>query len=160
MVRIVAPDSTEGRKLLRKLLANYRRRFEYGDEAALLSAAETIILFSSAPAWLKDSFLGRLLAWRMHKVRSLDAAFKIERERKHGADQRIREELRGMVVRAVMQRCRDRISRKAAFKAVAAELSGRSAAWVEGLFYERASLPWRKLFGDPALKAVLRKSRD
>ncbi len=89
---------------------------------------------------------------------------RVERSRKHGWDQRVREEVRWMVVRAVVQRCQNRMKRETAFKEVAAELQGRRWGWVRTLFYEEASKRWRALFRDPELTpaevtAILRKSR-
>jgi hypothetical protein len=149
VARIIPPTSTEGRRLIKKLLATHQRRFEQGDDTALLLAAELIILFAPlAPQWLKDAFDERFVAWRSHKVRSLDAAFKVEREHKHSADQRLREELRVWIVGAVVHRGKPR---KAVFKSIAKEL-GRSPGWVDTLFYEPASRPLRKLFRDPLIK--------
>ena len=152
VVKIIPPTSTESRRLIKKLLATYQKRFQQGDDAALLLAAELIILFApSAPQWLKDAFDERFVAWRSHKVRSLDAAFKVERERKHSADQRLREELRVWTVGAVIHRGKRGKPRKAVFESIAREL-GRSPGWVDTLFYEPASRPLRKLFRDPLIK--------
>jgi hypothetical protein len=165
--RVWVPADREARRLRRQIadqiLADCHRLFEQGDDLALLQAIAIVILDAPRPTWAKDAFLKRLFAWEAYRFTSLDAAFRVERPRKHAKAQWVREAVRWMVVRTVLQRVRDDITRDAAFKAVAAELQ-RSAGWVRTLFYEEASERWRAFFRDPELTAdevavILRKSR-
>jgi hypothetical protein len=77
----------------------------------------------------------------------------------------VREDLRSLIVYAVLERHKDGMSIDDACKAVAVELQGRGWKWVSALFFEPASRPARKMFSallglpPPALKSILRKSR-
>jgi hypothetical protein len=83
-------DPAARRELRRQLkqavnreLASYQRRFEQGDDMALLLAVDTIVLFSSAPPWVKNNFTERVRAWFLYHAPTLDAAFKAKRPGKH-----------------------------------------------------------------------------
>jgi hypothetical protein len=140
----------------------HKRFFEQGDDLALLQAIALVVLDAPGPTWAKDAFLKRLYAWEVYQFPTLDAAFRVERRGKHTRPQWIREAVRWMVVRAVVQRGQAGILRDDAFEAVAGELQ-RSVGWVRTLFYEEASERWRAFFRDPELTpaeiaAILRKS--
>jgi hypothetical protein len=144
-------------------LADCKRLFEQGDDLALLQAIGLVVLAAPGPTWAKDAFLKRLYAWEAYRFPTLDAAFRVKRRGKHSKTQMVREAIRWMVVRAVVQRGQAGMARKAAFKEVAVELQ-RSVGWVDTLFFEEASKRWRAFFRDPELTpteiaAVLRKSR-
>jgi hypothetical protein len=151
------------RQMADQLLADCQQLFKQGDDLALLQAIAIVILDAPGPTWVKDAFLKRLYAWEAYRFPTLDAAFRVERRRKHVRPQWIREAVRWMVVRTVLQRVQDGMTREAAFKAAAAKLQ-RSVGWVRTLFYEEASERWRAFFRDPELTPaevamILRKSR-
>jgi hypothetical protein len=112
--------------LIAKSLEGYRRDIERGDSVALREAVATL-LFSYAPPWLID-------AWQQANPRSR------------------REELRAFVVYLISQFYRRQLpqkrTRQRAFTEAAMHVE-RSARWVQVLFYEPASRPWRKLFRLP-----------
>jgi hypothetical protein len=147
-IRIVSPQSREGREKLTTLLKSFERRFAQGDDVALLLGAELCLFFEiKAPPWVRENFSTRFWAWYRYHAASLDEAFKVTRERKHIDRQRLRQEVRGFVVYAVAHEVRRNPNR--ARKKIYAEVGkafGLSGFWIETLFYERASRPWRKLF--------------
>jgi hypothetical protein len=106
-VRIVSPQSREGREKLTTLLKSFERRFAQGDDAALLLGAELCLYFEiSAPPWVRENFSPRFWAWYWHHAPSLDEAFQVTRERRHIGRQRLRQEIRGFVVYAVAHEVR------------------------------------------------------
>jgi hypothetical protein len=148
-IRIVPPQSPKAKEKLTSLLKAYEQRFtREREEDALLLAAELCLSFGmEAPPWVRENFSARLFAWHWWRAASLDEAFKVVRRRKHIGRQRLREEVRGFIVYAVAHEVRRNPGRRR--KAIFAEIGkafGQGGNWVEALFYEDASRPWRKLF--------------
>jgi hypothetical protein len=135
-----------GRKLINLSLDDYRRRFEGGDDRALVEAVDVIVrLF--APEWVRDNWIERIEACHTHDNRTFDECLKIERkEWTHSRDQRKREKWRARLVWGIAALERKLGSRTLAIQAIAKE-NEVAFSWVEGILYEDASRPWRRLFG-------------
>jgi hypothetical protein len=153
--QFVSPTSAPGRKLLKQLFETYRRRFEEGDGEALLLAVEMVARFFAPAyaAWVPDAFDARLQDFLFFRAASLDEAFGVKRERKHIDRQREIDQWRGPIIQRIAVLEQSGMLREEAFVAVAKTLSAMlgktmSKDWVEkSVFRDKASRPWRVLFG-------------
>jgi hypothetical protein len=118
----VSPHSPHGVELMGKYLESFRHGVESGDPAALREAIDAVLV-GYAPPWLID-------AWQKANPRPK------------------REQWRGFVVFLIAILERRGRTRQQAFAETAAHI-GRGMRWVEVLFREPASRPWRKLFRLP-----------
>jgi hypothetical protein len=128
-------------------LETFRRRFDDGDNAALLLAIELCAFFRIPPPdWAADNFSARFWDWFTYRVPMLDRAFGVVRKHKHPRTQRERKALRPRVVFDVVRLIAQKpsVPIKKIFAEVGARF-GRGGGWVEQIFYEPASRSWRKL---------------
>lgn len=153
--RLASPTSANGRKLLKQLFEDYRRRFEEGDGVALLLAAETVLrsFTPSYASWIQDEFSARLEDFLFYRAATLGDAFGVRRASKHIDRQREIEQWRGPIIQRIAELERAGMPRGKAFENVAETLTimpGKTVSkdWVEeSVFRGRASRPWRRLYG-------------
>jgi hypothetical protein len=153
--RLASPTSATGRKLLKQLFEDYRRRFEGGDNVALLLAAETVLRSFTPPyaSWVQAAFHARLEDFLLYRAATLGDAFSVKRASKHVDRQREIEQWRGSIIQRIAELERAGMLRGKAFETVAETLTimlGKTVSkdWVEkSVFRDKASRPWRGLYG-------------
>ena len=121
-----------------------RKRFDAGDNAALLEAANLCAMAGTAmPQWLAEAFCARFLDWYLFQAKTLDEAFKITRKGKHTDKAARRERLRPRVAEAV-----GRLGLpidEHLFRVIGAELH-ISGAVAREIYYEPATKRWLQFF--------------
>jgi hypothetical protein len=85
-------------KLTERMVEQLRRRYEAGKTGALLEAIDFCARAGMPlPLWLVDAFCVRYEDWSMYRVKSLDAAFGVERKGARIPDRARRERLKPRV---------------------------------------------------------------
>jgi hypothetical protein len=132
------------------MVEQLRRRYEAGESGALLEAIDFCARAGMAmPLWLVDAFCARFADWRMFRVKSLDAAFGVERKGVRIPDRESREWLKPRVVLSALRLRHQRQGKPlpydmALFELVGAELEIEGTA-ARDLYYA-ADNRWRDFF--------------
>jgi len=143
----------------RALLDLCRRQYEQGDHKALLEALFVwLSTYQGPPAWIADAVCEKLLGWLEYGAPTLDAAFGVKRPRgKHLKALRERQDLRGPILIRIEDLRRQNMKVDVRlFELVGAEI-GRSASFVSTVYYEDASVLWRKLFRKLKIRTMSEK---
>ena len=151
--------SAEAGPANRALLDLCRRQYEQGDHKALLEALFVwLSTYQGPPAWIADAFCEKLLGWLECRAPTLDAAFGVKRPRgKHLKALRERQDLRGPILIRIEDLRRQNMKVDVRlFELVGAEI-GRSASFVSTVYYEDASVLWRKLFRKLKIRTMSEK---
>jgi len=151
--------SAEAGPANRALLDSCRRQYEQGDHKALLEALFVwLSTYQGPPAWIADAFCEKLLGWLEYRAPTLDAAFGVKRPRgKHLKALRERQDLRGPILIRIEDLRRQNMKVDVRlFELVGAEI-GRSASFVSTVYYEDASVLWRKLFRKLKIRTMSEK---
>ena len=151
--------SAEAGPANRALLDLCRRQYEQGDHKALLEALFVwLSTYQGPPAWIADAVCEKLLGWLEYGAPTLDAAFGVKRPRgKHLKALRERQDLRGPILIRIEDLRRQNMKVDVRlFELVGAEI-GRSASFVSTVYYEDASVLWRKLFRKLKIRTMSEK---
>ena len=151
--------SAEAGPANRALLDSCRRQYEQGDHKALLEALFVwLSTYQGPPAWIADAVCEKLLGWLEYGAPTLDAAFGVKRPRgKHLKALRERQDLRGPILIRIEDLRRQNMKVDVRlFELVGAEI-GRSASFVSTVYYEDASVLWRKLFRKLKIRTMSEK---
>ena len=151
--------SAEAGPANRALLDLCRRQYEQGDHKALLEALFVwLSTYQGPPAWIADAVCEKLLGWLEYRAPTLDAAFGVKRPRgKHLKALRERQDLRGPILIRIEDLRRQNMKVDVRlFELVGAEI-GRSASFVSTVYYEDASVLWRKLFRKLKIRTMSEK---
>jgi hypothetical protein len=143
----------------RALLDLCRRQYEQGDHRKLLEALFVwLSTYRGPPAWIADAFCEKLLGWFEYRAPTLDAAFGVKRPHgKHLHALRERQALRGEILLRIENLRRQNVNVDVRlFELVGAEI-GRSASFVSTVYYEDASVLWRKLFQKLKIRTMSEK---
>src|SRR5262245_59894575 len=135
------------------------RQYEQGNHRALLEALFVwLSTYQGPPAWIADAFCEKLLGWLEYRAPTLDAAFGVKRPRgKHLKALRERQVLRGPILIRIEDLRRQNMKVDVRlFGLVGAEI-GRSASFVSTVYYEDASVLWRKLFRKLKIRTIPEK---
>jgi len=151
--------SAEAGPANRALLDLCRRQYEQGDHKQLLEALFFwLSTYQGPPAWIADAVCEKLLGWLEYRAPTLDAAFGVKRPPgKHLKALRERQDLRGPILIRIEDLRRQNMKVDVRlFELVGAEI-GRSASFVSTVYYEDASVLWRKLFRKLKIRTMSEK---
>jgi hypothetical protein len=126
-------------------MKGYQKRFENGEDAALLHALDVWLdCFKGPPAWIANGFFDAIS--KFHVGATLDEAFGVKRvSGKHVDQWRRREALRVPVMFEIAYLVQRGAPIDARTFARVGELVGRSPSDIARIYYEPASAAWRKL---------------
>jgi hypothetical protein len=151
--------SAEAGPANRALLDLCRRQYEQGDHKKLLEALFVwLSAYQGPPAWIADAFCEKLLGWFEYRAPTLDAAFGVKRPRgKHLHALRERQDLRGEILMRIEDLRRQKVPVDVRlFELVGAEI-GKSGSFVSDVYYEDASVLWRKIFRKLKIRTIPEK---
>jgi hypothetical protein len=132
---------------LHLLVESCRRRYEQGDQMAMLDALFACLSsYRGPPTWIVDAFCAAWLKWTQYEVPTLDAAFGIApRTKKQHKRLRDWEMLRSFIlVKAELLRREGTPVDIRMFESIGADI-GRSGSFVSRVYYDEASTSWRKI---------------
>src|SRR5262245_18397401 len=124
------------------------RQYEQGNHRALLEALFVwLSTYQGPPAWMADAFCEKLLDWLEYRAPTLDAAFGVKRPPgKHLHRLRERQDLRGTILMRIEAERRQGRRVDIGLFARVGEAIGKSGSFVADVYYEDASVLWRKVF--------------
>ena len=158
---LVLGRSAEAMPFLRGLLDSCRCQHEKGNHRALL---EALFAWMSSckgpPAWIADAFCEKLLDWFEHRAPTLDAAFGVRRAAprgKHLQTLRERQAWRGPILTRIEDLQRRNIPVDIRLFELVGEEIGKSGSFVADVYYEDASVLWRKVFRKLKIRTMSEK---